>query len=335
MATIRDVAKEAKVSPATVSRVLNNDPTLSILPETREQVLLAVRKLDYSLTKNKKRVSEKKKIILILAVTREDESEDTYYRSIRSGIIAECRKQKIDITKEILVEEIPQYESEIKQQSGILSIGTVEETVLDYLGKISRQLVVLDDPKASSAYDAVYIDLSEATRTLLAYLFEKDYRKIGFIGGVEGRRSFQGKQVLGNEVRFETYLRWMHEKGLEAHIQYELGEWTVKSGYETAQRLLQREQLPKALVVASDPLAIGVYRALKERNLRIPEDIAVVSFDDIEAAAFLTPALTTVRFLADDLGMMGVRVLLDRLENGERHPVRVVIPTTLYERESG
>lgn len=334
MATIRDVAKKASVSPATVSRVLNADPALSILPETREQVLLAAKELDYSLTKNKKKVREKKKIILILAVSKEDETEDTYYHSIRSGIISECKKRKIEITKEILVQEIRSYENEIMQQSGIISIGTIEKEVQDYLSEINQELIFLDDPKSSDRYDAVYVDLAKSTKMTLDYLAQKKYKKIGFIGGLEERRDFEGNRLNRKEIRFRTYLEWMEENHLEQYIQYELGNWTVKSGYEAANRLIAAGDLPKAILVASDPIAIGVYRALQEKKINIPEDVAIASFDDIEIAEFLTPTLTTVRFSSEAMGRMGIRILLDRLELGEREPVRVVIPTKLMKRES-
>ena len=333
IATIRDVAKKAGVSPATVSRVLNKDANFSILEETRRQVLQAAEELNYSLEESR-RTNKKATVILISAVSREGEKTDTYFTFLRNGILDECKRRKIEITKEIFVHEVLDYEEELQAQSGVLTIGTIEEKTMEHIGKLAKHLVIIDDPRSSDSYDAVYINLFQSTKDTLDYLYEKGYRRIGYIGGLEGRRTFYGGDILGDEIRFEAYLQWMKAKQLSEEIHYEVGDWTVKSGYEMGCKMIDSKRLPEAILVSSDPVAIGVYRALKENRISIPKHVAIASFDDVEAAEFLTPALTTVRFPAEELGITAVKVLADRLENGRTLPIRVVLPSTLVARES-
>ena len=111
-----------------------------------------------------------------------------------------------------------------------------------------------------------------------------------------------------------------------------IGEYTMESGYELMKRALAAP-LPEAFFIASDSMAIGALTALKEANISVPDDLAIVSFNDIEVAKYSSPPLTTVKVFTEEMGDTGVKMLLDRL-NGRQIPIKSVLPTQLIVRES-
>lgn len=112
-----------------------------------------------------------------------------------------------------------------------------------------------------------------------------------------------------------------------------VGEWGPNGGYKLMQELIRRGQLPSAIVVASDPMALGAFRALHQAGIKVPEDISVFSFDDIDSAAYLTPALSSVKIHSFEMGKTAVKLMYDRLK-GRELPLKIVLPTELVYRES-
>ncbi|GAA3317000.1 hypothetical protein GCM10020331_014590 [Ectobacillus funiculus] len=128
------------------------------------------------------------------------------------------------------------------------------------------------------------------------------------------------------DKREKTFQRIMKEKGLYNTEYTFIGEWTSAGGYERMKEALDKGNHPSAFVVASDPMAIGAMRALHEAGIKVPEEMALISFDDIEAAAFLNPPLSSVKVHTDEMGALAVDTLLSRLK-GRQIPVKVVLPT--------
>ena len=112
------------------------------------------------------------------------------------------------------------------------------------------------------------------------------------------------------------------------------GKWVPQDGLELGREIIAEKNRPTALVVASDPMAVGVYKAINEAGLKIPEDIAVVSFDDIEMARYMTPALSSVSMNANEMGRLAVKIARERVLNSELMPMRIVCASQLHLRES-
>lgn len=334
MASIRDVARKANVSPATVSRILNQDQTLSVGEETRARVLKAAAELDYHLETNKKRKKKQLTLVQVTTVRKIDESDDPYYRDIRKGMLKEAALKKMAFEQIIDVKELIENQELIKAADVVTTLGTLDHEALEQISQWNQNIIVIDDPKVDEKYDVVYINLIKETRKSLDLLKAKGHKKIAFIGGYENRRGPQGTVSTAEEIRFETYLRWMKEEGLGDDIRYQLGEWMPLSGYEMAKRILEDGQLPTAILTASDPLAIGAYRAFQEEGIRIPQDVAIVSFDDIDITKFLTPALTTISFPAEELGMVVVRLAAEKATQERQTALRIALPAELVIRES-
>ncbi len=335
MAGIRDVAKRAGVSIATVSRVLNEDPTLSVTQETKNKINEAVEYFHYS----KKKVPVKKamNIAVVSTVSEEAELEDPYFRAIRRGIQAQAEQNKFRIKKTYYMSEHPVAIEELREYQGILVIGQVLPTFLAKIAAVNPHIVVIDDPSLSSEWDAVYTDFSIAATEHLERLYKKGHRNIAFIGGYRVRLDASSEiHQSPDDMRMITYVYWMKEKGLEEYINVYLEGWNTLDGIKATEQLFEqcKESLPSAIMVANDSIAVGTYRSLQKRGYRIPEDISVVSFNNIEVAEFLTPSLSTVAIDMEELGKIALRMVEERIKGIRQVPVKIMVASKMIVRES-
>jgi LacI family transcriptional regulator len=195
---------------------------------------------------------------------------------------------------------------------------------------MTRNLVFADVFPPGEILEGVESDLTSATRRLLDALFGLGYRRIGFIGSMDTR---SGQPEPFGERRCASYLAWMAEKGLADPTLCRVGRMRFEDGYALMGQMLDEGAAPEVVVTANDNMAIGAYRAIQERGLRIPKDIGVVGFNDIPAAQFLSPPLTTIKIHAERIGEIAVD-LVSELILGRDFAKRVVISTDLIWRDS-
>lgn len=337
MVGIRTVAKRAGVSTATVSRVLNEDKTLKVTEETKRKIEEAVSFYDY-----KKKVKNKKNahsIGMISTVSEIMELEDPYFRAIRISIQKQAELSGIDLKQVIRLREGSLELDALADCDAILVIGQVVKEVIESIQQVNSHIVVIDDPsmKPGLKVDAVDTDLRQATFQHLDRLYSKGHRDIVFIGGKRIPVDAQGNEVASeDDNRLVAYKEWMRGKGLEDSINCYIGDWGTLSGLKLTDDLLEekKDQLPTAIMAASDPIAVGVYRSLQRKGIRIPEDISVVSFDNIEVAEYLTPSLSSVNIETEEIGKIAVRLAKERIDKLRTIPIRVLVDNEVIERES-
>lgn len=341
MATIRDIAQQANVSTATVSRIINSDPTLSVSEETRKRVLEVVNKLDYKPTRKKSVKTEKQekqekpnKVYNIGLVTNNDETVDPYFMSIRLGIEQTCRKYSINIVSTLTIGKSDISAEVVAGFDGLIILGDVDVRDLKENYYENNNIVIVDYLPEGNHFDVVISDLEAATYEIMGHLFNLGHTNIAYLGG-KGliKRVSDNHDIEKEDIRKKTYEKIMKENGLYKADNVLLGEFGPNSGYVLAKQLIGKGLLPSAVVVGSDPMALGVFRAFHEANIRVPEDISVFSFDDIESAAYMNPALSTVKVHTEEMGRTAVKMLYDRL-NGRTLPLKIVLPTELVFRES-
>ncbi len=332
MATIRDIAKQAGVSPATVSRVLNYDQTLSVSEETKIKVFQTAEALKYTKKNRKKPAALGRKPIIgiIQWYSESQEVADPYYLSIRSGIERACSIEQIE-TRTIFRTAKDFSINQLSGVDGIIAIGKYGTEEVETLSKASSELVFVDFAPDDRKYDAVTIDFKLAMDDVVDYLVGLEHSKIGYIGGLE----FAGVDALPIEDEREiTFIDRLKKLNIYNENWVKISSYTVEDGYKLAKSLLNQSNLPSAIVVGSDTMTIGVMRAVYEANLSIPEDICLIGFDDIPAAEYLTPPLTTVRVHTEFMGKTALTMLLERLNDERIIPKKTVIPTELIVRRS-
>jgi LacI family transcriptional regulator len=332
MATIKDIAEQANVSPATVSRILNNDQTLSVTDETRKRVLEAAGKLNYKISRKKSdRQAETHQIGIVLT---KDETVDPYFLSIRNGVESICEQFSLNIAAIFTVGKGHISPAVMSGLDGLIVLGNVEVSDLKEIYYENGNIVFVDYCPDGKDFDVVISDFEAATHEVMEYLLSIGHSDIAYIGGRKVIKHISSDQSFEEvDIRERVYETIMKEKGLYDPELVLLGEFGPTSGYQLMKRLLERKTLPTAVVTGSDPMALGAFRALHEAGIKVPEEISVISFDDIEAAAYLNPALSTVKIHTEEMGKIAVRLLSERIK-GRTIPLKVVLPTELVLRES-
>ncbi|CAN7281977.1 LacI family DNA-binding transcriptional regulator [Rhizobium sp. LjRoot30] len=341
MVTIKEIAKAVGVSSATVSRVLNYDPALSISPVKRQAIIETAEALNYETPRNRNKAngavspSLLTNLVIVHFLEPSDEIADPYYVGVRLGIETRCRDLKTEIVKVFHSDDLPDA-SLLESASGVIVIGKHSDNEIAWLTQHARHVVFADfDPK-SDQIDSVFSDVGLATQKILKFLKTSGYKRIGFIGSHE---SLNGGVQRFAEKRCAAYIDWQKTNGTFDPDLLALADCSdgqslrLETGYRLARDLLALSERPDIIVTSNDNMAIGTYRALQEAGLSIPGDIAVISFNDIPVAQFLTPPLTTVRIHGEHIGETAVDLLLERL-SGRSFGKQVRIATELIWRDS-
>ncbi|WP_160679523.1 LacI family DNA-binding transcriptional regulator [Clostridium sp. C8-1-8] len=325
MATIKDIANKAEVSIATVSRVLNFDDTLNVSDGTKKRIFEAAEELNYITMKQRKSKKSIYKIGLIHWYTDKEELIDPYYMSIRMAIEKKCTEESISFVR---INEVYNLVDEV---DGLIAIGKFGQKDIDKFKNFSKNIVFVDCSPDEETYDSVVIDFRRAVNNILDYLTSLGHKNIGFIGGREVIN--QGTEDIV-DYREVTYIQYMNSNDNFNPHHVKLGKFTPASGYELMMELLTHEQVPTAVFIASDSMAIGAYKAINELGLSIPKDVSVIGFNDISTAQYITPSLTTVKAYTEFMGEVAVELLIERLGKDREISKKVIIPTKLIVRES-
>lgn len=331
MVTLKEIAKAVGVSPATVSRVLNFDQTLSVTAKTRQAIIETAEAMKYETPRARNRVYQQglSKVALVHYLRPDQELVDPYYVGLRLGIESRCQALKIETIKVYHTDRLPEA-SLLRGASGIIAIGRHDESEIAWLRQHNRNLVFADFSPPTDEFDSVESDLMLATRKLLQSLSQSGYRRIAFAGWVD---LYDGVASTLPEKRCRAYMQWAKEAGVFDERICLTGSKTEEGGYKLTRQLLSEGDRPDALITANDNMAVGAYRAIQEMGLRIPDDIAVASFNDISVAQFMSPPLTTVHLPAEEIGESAVELLLERV-GGRELPKRVTLATSLRWRGS-
>ncbi|MEU6779398.1 LacI family DNA-binding transcriptional regulator [Nonomuraea angiospora] len=326
MARIKDVAAQAGVSVATVSRVLNDNP--SVTEETRNRVHDAMAALNYrpNAVARSLRTEATRTLGLIigdilnpffaeLARAVEDEARAAGYTVIIGN--ADERADQQDHYVRTLLE---------RRVDGLLICPTAEVTPLvEEVSQGERPLVFLDRTLGGIEVPSVRADGSTAIAELVAHLRALGHRRIAFVSG-------PSTLSTGRE-RTEAFLRAAAEHGLEIPQEYvRVGDFRAGSGQRITSELLDLPEPPQAIFLGDNLMALGALDAISERGLVIPRDVALASFDDVPWFNHVHPRITAISQPTAELGRRAVRVILDALSG--RAAESVVLPARLVARES-
>ncbi|WP_409276330.1 LacI family DNA-binding transcriptional regulator [Neobacillus sp. SCS-31] len=327
MATIKDIAELAGVSIATVSRVLNYDPALSVTDETRRRIMEAAEELSYKKRPAKKTAA--KKIAIIHWYTEKEELEDLYYLSIRHGIERRCQQQDIQFAH-YFYDELKEVKHD--QLQGIIAIGKFSPGQVAEIAGVTRNIVFADCNPDDEVYDSVIIDFDKASKKIIDYLNEKGHDSIGYIGG---RETYKGSSVEIADQREMSFRSYMAEKGLLQDEMIYIGSFSVASGYSLMKQAISElgERLPTAFFAGNDSIAIGCLRALHEENIPVPERVNIIGLNDISVSKYVFPALSTLKVHTELMGETALELLVERID-GRRVAKKIFIGTELVIRNS-
>lgn len=329
-ATLQDIARQAGVSIATVSRALHG--TYPVAQETQERIRTAMRALDYAPNEMARRFLEYQEapgeqtgnVGLVMGGYFQKFS-DSFWSVVLDGVYDELRRQhyhlRFTFTAEELASERYKRQATPGNIDGLLFIGMGKPPSIP---NITRAVAIECDWSIPLEVDNVMVEKRRAMHAMVDHLYSLGRRHLRFLTG-----SLAGERAAG----FIEALH-KHQATIDEQTCIRTG-WSTDATYPIVLALLQSEgRAIDALVCASDLIAIGAMRAANTCGLRVPEDIAITGYDDIPFARDLDPPLTTVSVPKELLGRLAVRKLIERIREPDLPPIIQIVPTTLVIRAS-
>ena len=328
MITIKEIAQQAGFSTSTVSRLLSNDPSLSVSPETKQKILNTALSLGYE-RKYIKTIIEK--IALLFWITEVEELEDIYFRDMRLKIekyANENNMELVTIKKESGINKIP------KDINGFIAIGSFSEKEISKLLKITKNGVFIDSNPAPDYYDSVQPNTPLITQKAIDYFIKSSHRNIGFIGGTFHNPNTDLEEKDIREVAFRYYMQklgYLNEDNIFIEPNF-----SVDSGYKSAKKAIEnlKDKLPTAFFVASDPIAIGVLQALNEYNIPVPSRVSVISINNIDVSKYVSPPLSTFNIDINELCKTAINLLSERIIEDRKLQKTIYLNCELVVRKS-
>jgi LacI family transcriptional regulator len=333
--TIRDIARAANVSVATVSAVINGKPSnIRISEETRERVLQVCRETNYSPNVHARRLARNRaETVAFLTPPPGRAREMHLFGAMLTGIQEELARRRYSLILEMTTVEFLQEQRYMrwvrdKSVDGVMAWALDDRhPIISDLVKTGMPLVFIGSKPAGDRIPYVKSDERKGASQAVRYLIENGRRLIAHIAG-------PFTSDIGRE-RYEGYREEIARSIGEMPAHYlRLGDFTEASGYECMKDLLRLSPRPDAVFAGNDHMAYGAMMAIEEAGLHIPDDIAVVGADDTELARLIRPALTTVRLPMREMGALAAKKLLRLLDNAPDQAIGDVLPVELVVRKS-
>jgi LacI family transcriptional regulator len=332
---LEDIAKKARVSRSTVSRVVNDDPNVNV--ETRKRVRQVIEQEGYEPNLAARTLVTKHSQIIGITIPQTINvffGDNSYFPMLLQGIASLINQRNYAMlfwlaeSHELEVRDsFAKRVARHRQPDGLIITSVIKnDPLFEYLLRHKKRFVMVETPAThADQVSYVTVDNIAAAMTAVNHLISLGRRRIAHISG----------QLIIQDAadRFEGYQRALDQAGLARDSRLiSLGEFSMTSGYESMKHILK--QRPDAIFCGGDTIAIGAMRAIHEAGLRIPDDIAVVGFDDLDIATQVNPTLTTIRHHVQTIGSTAAQLLIDQIEGRLEHPCQVVLPTELIVRES-
>jgi LacI family transcriptional regulator len=328
MPTVHDVAKRAGVSPITVSRVINNSGYISDV--TRERVETAIKEIGYVPNTLARGLRSKRTNTLALIVT---DITNPYFTSMARGVedvagasnytVIYCNTDESETKEEKYANILAQ-----RQVDGVLLVPACGNAkTINFLESNDISVVVLDRRVSGVNTDFVRADSENGANHLTKLLLGLGHERIAVITGP--------KTVSTSVDRVKGYSQALTEAGLSENELVYYGSFTQQSGYDLTKQAMLQSPSPTAIFAANNFILLGVIKALRELQLKVPDDVSVVGFDDFFESMLVKPFFTAVVQPAYEMGRLAAELLLKRISgelSGECQ--KIIFPTEIIERES-
>lgn len=326
-ATIKDIAKVAKVSHTTVSRALNNSPFIK--EDTKRKILEIAEELNYVPNYNAKAlVTLKSNNIGVFFSSISDGTSSSFFHEIIRGINEVIHKEY-----NLVIRGIDEYKkSNIIDRNNFDGIIVVSQSKDDdkFIKEIVKKeipIVIINRIFKKENLCNILSDDTTGAYEAVTYLIKKNIVKIALI---EGNSNFES-----NIYRKKGYLKALKEKNIEINEEYIIkGKYTLENGYKAMSNLLSLEDKPKAVFCGNDDIAIGAIKAIKEHNLSIPKDISIIGFDNSKYCDYITPSLTSVVKDSYKMSKVGAAKLLQIINDEKIKGETILIEPRLILRKS-
>lgn len=325
--TILDVARLARCSITTVSRVLNNS-SHKVNEETRRRVLEAIQELDYRPNALAKSLLSRRTMTIGAVVP---DISNPYYAEVVRGIQDTADEEGYTV----LIQNTDRLSDRLRRGIHILREKNVDGFIftgglhgMERIGELLRELkertVVIG--RLEENFPSVRVDNEQASILAVEYLVQKGYHRIAYVSG-----ALYSTTMLDRLEGFRKALKQFDLQEVPGYIQE--GKQTLQSGYEAMRRLLSLPKKPEAILFANDQMLFGAMKALSEEGLRVPRDCAVIGFDNVPLCSYFEPTITSIEIPKYELGQAATQLLFSLIK-GEKTQTPLWFPVRLIERES-
>ena len=322
------VAEKAGVSVNTASRAINNKPDINI--KTKKLVLKIAKELGY--IRNAAAVALRTKKTGTVGVVIED-NRNPFYAEVLNGMEVAAREKNYHIIFANTQRDYKKEEEAInlllaKRVDGLL-IAPVQDRDDDIKNLIEANIpfVIVGRDFENIELDAVYNDEVKGGFLATEYLIKKGHKSIALIDGFLYKSPAKG--------RLEGYKKALKKYGISMDdALVSVGDIDVKDGYERTKQLFEKELDFTAIFAYNDMMAFGAMQAIREKGLRIPEDIGLIGYDDIPFCSLMDPALTTIRLKKQELGIESVKLLLSHINGNRKKPKKIMLDVDIIARKT-
>ncbi len=327
--TIYDVAREANVSMATVSRVVNGNP--NVKPATRKKVLEVIERLGYRPNAVARGLASKKTTTVGVIIP---DISSTFFADLARGIedIATMYKYNIILSNsdQNQDKELHLFNTMLgKQVDGIVFMsGNITHELVEEFEKSPVPIVLAGSIEETKKIPSVNIDYEQAAYDVTHSFIEKGHKNIAFVIGPL-------HEPINSEKKLAGYKRALEEAGIEYHEDLVVeGDDTYDSGIEAFEKLMEAAEKPTAIFVGQDEMALGVVHGAEDKGFSIPEDFEVISSDNTRLTLMVRPQLTTVVQPLYDIGAVSMRLLTKLMNKEKTEEHIIVLPHRIEERNS-
>ena len=332
--TLKEIAAEAGVSISTVSRVINKSAKSPASQDVQDRIWEIVRRTGYTPNNTARQLKmggkehlKSSHSIACLFARIQDSEADTFFTVLARSIEKEAFKHNYILKYTFTAFDVdhPGIFRLISdnQVDGVAVLGRCDKQLLKFLKQYFQYVVYTGLNNLEAKYDQIICDGFQAAVTAVEHLIKLGHSRIAYVGETKNENRYLGYCSALNAAKIPLC------RDLVVNVPL-----SSEGGYRGADMILKKDLPVTAFFCPNDVTAIGAMRAVKEHHLSIPQDVSLISIDDIDTAQYLTPMLTTIHIPVEEMGQMTAKILIDRIEGGHTLPVKVSLPYYLAGRES-
>lgn len=341
MVTLKNLSEITGYSIATISRVLNNDKTLRASEETKKIIKTVAKTSGYKTLQSKKNKQKIKSSLynrcclgIVEPSNIQEHIQDPYYLYLKGFVEQECFNKKIETVKIQYNTKIKKYNFfPNKKVDGIITIGHFSVKEIDDMKKITKNIVFLDCAPHDGNYSSVIVDLKLGLKRGVDYLISCGHKNICFAGPKTAPNIFKELEL---EIKRVAFLEYIKEKNISENCSLLECERSTESAYENTKLFIEKniKNLPTVFLAVNESVALGILNALKEKNIKVPEEISVLSYNNTIFSAFITPPLSSISIDSEYMAQTAVELTVKQAKTKLFRPVQILTFPYITEKQS-